>query len=660
MPKDYKKSPPDAVPERRISVIGLAIFVALSALVVRLWDLQVVHWGEYRTKSDSNRLRIQRLESPRGMILGRNGNEEVALADNRAARDLMFVPAECDRDPAEVVELMERIAGIDGEKLNAEIARALKGRQPYRQITVKKDVPRSVLAQVEEYAYALPGVFTVVRPQRRYLYGETAGQVMGYLNEISRDELEQQDAAYNMGDLMGRSGLEETYESLLHGQDGRMLVTKYATGLPQIRTDAYGRPFVEVDEFGHSIRMEEEIQEPVPGKNLHVTLDIGLQATCESLLQGEEGAIVVLNAVNGEMLAMASAPNYDPNIFVMHGAAEKRQEALHGEAKRMLHRAFREGYAPGSVFKVLLAAAALDEGVIDEHTTFYCPGKFRLTPGGRPWHCWRHSGHGNVSVVDALAFSCDVFFYNVGLALGVDGIHKWATQAGMGGKTGIDLPGEVTGLVPSQQWKEALLKPKYPNEPWEYKWYPGDTVNLSIGQGSMVATPLQNAVLMASIVNGGHRVRPHLLVRPEEAPPARIWSDATIEIIRRGLLKCVEKGPPAPTGTGKEARVEGMTVIGKTGSAQMVGLAHHDEYKTEEDIPKHLRDHAWFVAGVMDRDPPIAMCILVEHGHHGSSVAAPLAKKIIEYFYDPARRAPSPIQPEGGALAARNDGEAAR
>lgn len=618
--------------EGRINFIGLVIVLACGVLAARLWELQVVRWDEFETKSRENRLRPQRLEAPRGMIIGRNGaDENVVLADNRASRDLLFVPANCDRDPAEVCRRLESLLGIDGDALLREVEKAIKARQPHRQILIKRDVARSVLGRIEEYSFALPGVFTVVRPQRRYLYGATGGQVLGYLGEISLRQLEAMADRYTMGDWIGQAGLERVYEDLLHGRDGHMLVTQFARGAPQLRTDAYGRPYVEVDDFGHTLA-EEYVQYPESGRSLYVTLDIGLQAKAEALLEGEHGAIVVLNAATGEVLALASTPGYDPSVFVNRTQSHLRGEILGGTPNRMKHRAFQENYPPGSVFKVLMAAAALETGVITERTTYYCPGQFRLTPGGRAWRCWRRGGHGRVDVIDALAFSCDVFFYNVGLELGVDRIKEWCARVGLGEKTGIDLPGEVAGLIPSKEWKEALLGPKHPNEPWEYRWYPGDTVNLSIGQGSAAVTPLQNAVLMAAVINGGYRVRPYLNRELGPARSERLWGDETADIVRRGMLKCVEKGPPAPTGTGRQAAVPGFAVLGKTGSAQIVGL-HHQDYANEEDIPKHLRDHAWFVSGVLDRDPPIAMCILVEHGHHGSSEAAPLAAEIIRYFY---------------------------
>jgi penicillin-binding protein 2 len=563
----------------------------------------------------------------------------------------MVVPADITIEDSVLCERLAHIAGIDPQALAERIAAARKRREPHEQILVRDDVPASVSARIDEYAYALPGVFTVVRPLRRYVYGKTAGQLLGYLGEINKEELERAADEYNMGDLIGRAGVESLFEPRLHGEDGHMLVTKFAAGTPQIRTDPFGNPYIEnlVDSYGHALSLEEK-QPAVPGDSVHLTLDIGLQAYCEQLLEAEHGAVVVLNADTGEVLALASSPGYDPNVFVSPNTSRERVEILRGKPNRMLNRAYQDIYAPGSVFKVLLAAAALEEGVIDADTEFYCPGHFTVTPNGRRWHCWRRVGHGKVSVVDALAFSCDVFFYNVGLELGVDRIDEWAEKLSVGHKTGIDLPGEVSGLIPSREWKERLLKPKHPDEPWEYRWYPGDTVNLSIGQGAASTTPLQNAVLMASIVNGGYRVRPYIQRDRKPERSEKLFHDSTLALIQKGMRKCVEKGPPAPTGTGREAQLDGWDIIGKTGSAQNVSLAQHEEYETEEDIPKELRDHAWFVAGVLDRDPRLAICILVEHGHHGSSAAAPLAKHVAEYmgetwYAEPLRLAHG----EGGA-----------
>jgi len=622
-----------SIAEGRVRLLGFMIAAAFCVLVGRLWILQVARGAEFRGKSESNRLRIERLESPRGAIYARKGpTQNVVLADNRAARDLVVVPADITIKDEILCRRLADLVGVDPAKLQEQITRARKTREPFKQILVRGDIPPSVSARVDEYAYALPGVFTAVRPLRRYVYGKTAGQLMGYLGEINPKELDRAKETYNMGDLIGRAGVERRFEDRLHGEDGRMMVTKFAAGTPQIRTDPYGNPYIEnlVDSLGHNLNVEEEVLNAIPGEDLRLTLDIDLQATAERLLEGEHGAIVVLNAENGDVLAMASAPGYDPSIFVSDTGGRERADVLVGKPNRMMSRAFQEVYAPGSVFKVMLAAAALEEGVIDPATKFYCPGQFKITPNGRAWRCWRRSGHGEVNVVDALAFSCDVFFYKVGLELGVDRINEWARKLSLGQKTGIDLPGEEAGLVPSREWKLSMYKPEDPDG----RWYPGDTVNLSIGQGEASVTPLQNAVMMASIVNGGYRITPHI---DRDAPPIRsekLISDRTIELVRQGMRKCVEKGPPAPSGTGHEAYIQGIDMIGKTGSAQMVSLSQHEQYKEESDIPKELRDHAWFVAGILDHEPKLAICILVEHGHHGSSEAAPRAQEIVRTFYD--------------------------
>jgi len=617
----------------RLRLVAVVVVVSFLVLVGRLWSLQVMRGTEFSAKSDRNRLHIQRLVAPRGMIYANLGDDsEVVLADNRAARDLQFVLADCDIDPALVCRRLEELLGIDAEGLLEKINSAKDSERPYKQIDIQRDVPHGVLARVQEYSYALPGVFTVIRPQRRYLYGSTAGQLMGYLGVDP--SAYRPDSGYSISDRFGKAGLEYAYEDLLHGQDGKMLVTQYARSKPQLRTDVQGRPQVDMDDHGHSLVREEE-KSATPGRPLHLTLDIGVQARAEELLEGKEGAIVVLDAENGAVLAMASSSRYDPTVFVVEGRNEQRVEALQGKP----HRAYREVYAPGSVFKIAMAIAALEEGVIDEESTFFCNGSYRLTPGGRPWHCWRRNGHGKVDVVDALAFSCDVFFYNVGGELGIDRIHDWAGRLGMGKKTGIDLTGEEGGLNPSRPWRKEQLRRQLPGEPWNQDWFPGDTVNLSIGQGFATMTPLQCALLIAQVTNGGNTIRPHLNRLLKTPPPSLDLQPTTLEIVRRGLFKCVEKRAPAPTGTGKAARIEGMQIIGKTGTAQVSTLESRDKFTDNgEEIPYSLLHHAWFVAGVLDREPKISVCVLIEHGESASDVAAPLAKEIVEYVY--ASRAP--------------------
>lgn len=615
---------------KRLRNIAVGLMALLCVLVGRLWWLQVVNGAEYARQADENRLRPLRLKAPRGMIVDRN--DEV-LADNRAACDLVLVPKECG-DPEEAVARLASILTINSERLLKEIED--KKGEPYRQIVVKQDISKVELARVEERAYQLPGIFTIVRPQRRYMHGRTAGQVMGYMSEIGPDELKRR-PDYHMGDYIGMSGLERMYESVLRGRDGSMLINVYANSDPQMRTDAYGNPYIEMDSVGQRLDMSSHVA-PAIGGVLRTTIDIGLQMKAEQLLMErpeKAGAAVVLNADTGAVLALASVPGFDPGIFVSRGRSRERSEALSGEMKPARHRAYQEVYPPGSVFKVMLALAALEEGVIDQHTSFYCPGSFRINGKGRPWACWQKHGHGTIQVEDALAYSCDVFFYNVGLKLGVDKINEWGKKLSLGDLTGIDLPRgtEVPGLIPSREWKKEILEKLQPDRPWDHQWFPGDTVNLSIGQGSMAATPLQCAVLCAVVVNGGKRITPHLNRDLDSASSPPLLSDKTLELVRNGMFKCVDDEIP-PSGTGRNAKLEGYEIIGKTGTAQTVAKVHYEDYKSEDDIPYPLRDHAWFVAGVLNHEPRISVAVLVEHGLHGSSAAAPVARDLIKYFYE--------------------------
>ncbi|MCX5770177.1 MAG: penicillin-binding protein 2 [Candidatus Hydrogenedentes bacterium] len=613
----------------RIRFIAIGIVAAFALLALRLWQLQIANWFFYSTQAEQNRLHSERLKAPRGLIYG--PDTSVCLADNRPSCDLVIVPAECQDAPFdEICSRLGTLINIDGDALLDKIQREKE--QPYRQILVKKDVSKSELARVEEFSYSLPGVFTVVTSQRRYLYGKTAGQILGYLNEILPKE---QSDYYLGGDLIGRAGIEQMYESQMRGNDGQLVVNVYVSDRrPQLRTDAYGNAYIEIDSYGRKLEEEQEYRrEPSPGEPVFTTLDIDLQQFSETLLEGQVGAIAILNADTGTVLTLASSPGYDPSIFVTHGRNLERDAALKSKPNPMRNRCFQEVYAPGSVFKVLLATAALEEGIINEKTTFFCPGHFQLDGVSRKWNCWKHQGHGTISIVDALAFSCDVFFYNVGLRLGVDKISEWADKLGLGVKSGIDLPQEVAGLIPSREWRETQMKKIYPDNPWEWRWYPGYTVNLAIGQGEACTTPLQNALMMAAIVNGGHHVRPYVNSAIGAKLSDPLISENTIRIVQAGLRKCVDKDPPAPTGTGNAAKVPGIAVLGKTGSAQMVAIEQYEQYNTEEDIPYQLRDHAWFIAGVLDREPRLAICILIEHGLHGSSAAAPYAADIIRHFY---------------------------
>ena len=625
--------------EGRIGILMAVMMVAYALLGARLWQLQIVRGTEYSEQSLNNRLAFEWLHAPRGIIFGYSSknpeSDKVVLADTRPTCDLVFVPADCS-DPEAVAKKLEELVNIDSDALLARVT--AEEDEPYKQIIVKRNISKTALMRVEEYSYYLPGVSTIVRSQRRYTYGKTGGQLLGYMNEVTKDELDTQlfETIYKMGDYRGRMGLEREYEEKLRGQDGQTYFSRYASGSVHVQTDAWGNPLIR-DSLGHVLKEEMGYQKaPVAGQALQITLDIDLQAKAESLLMatdGGKGAIVVLDADTGAVLALASTPTYDPNIFVTP-SRERNEVLTDKENNPMLHRAYEAHYSPGSTFKILLAMAAMEEGVITENTTFTCVGSFGLPGVRRRWRCHKRGGHGAVNLERAIAESCDVYFYNVGRGLEIDNIKKWCSTFSLGELTGIDLPREITGLIPSREWKKEKMQAVYPDNPWEWDWYDGETLNVSIGQGTVTTTPLQNAVLMAAVVNGGRRVRPYLneALGPQVTEP--LVSERTAQAVLNGMRRCVARDKIYPLGTGRQAKIEGMDVIGKTGTIQVVGRDQVSEYKTELDIPYKLRDHAAFIAGVMDREPRIAVSIYVEHGLHGSTMCAPMARELIEFFYD--------------------------
>ena len=689
----------------RVTHFALVIVAASCVIVSQLWRLQVVEGHYYQSKARDERIHYQRLNAPRGMIYG--NDETVVLADNRPSCDLVMVRAGSE-SPEVVCKRLEELVHIDSAALIAEVARYES--QPFKQILVKKDVSKADLLRVEEHSFDLPGVFPVVHPQRRYLHGQTAGQILGYLNEVGLEELARysvvirnvvkegdsysagevlgrqlciantaNEAAkiacagnvkewsedgttstyfsedmkyclevtarqwlpeYRMGDLIGRRGIESQYEPLMRGQDGQMQVSVYNSDRrPQLRTDAYGVPYVATDKYGRTLDEETEYRkEPLPGDAIFLTLDMDLQAMAEHLLEGEQGAIVVLQAETGAVLAMASSPGFDPNVFVTPDPNGMRTDILTSKPSRLMNRCIEEAFPPGSVFKILVAMAGLETGAIDENTSFFCGGRY--VGQGFSKRC--HTSHGSVSLKGAIARSCDVYFYNVGNRIGVERLHDWAQKFQFGRTTGIDLPSEISGVVPNKAWKDEFFKDRLPPE--DRKWFPPETLDFAIGQGFLNTTPLQCAILVASVVNGGRVVRPYLnqAIKPMVSEP--VVSERTVAAVRGGTIECVA----AVNGTGRRARVDGLVMLGKTGTAQVVSQKWNAGL-TDEQIPYQRRDHAWFVCGVMDPDLPVAMCVLVEHGLHGSTGAAPLAKELVEFIYSDKLAGDLVAQAEGKA-----------
>jgi len=612
----------------RVIAVTMALFMIL---VLRLVHLQVIEGVYYRARSEDNQFRPERLIAPRGLIVDRNGK---ILVDNRPAFALCAVPAEMG-DVEQTLARLASLIPVDTNRVE-NLVRAPK-RNPYERVVIERDADFHQVTIVEENSVLLPGIITSVRPKRRYVMGEYAGNLLGYIGEVNEAEI-LRSAELQPGDLIGRGGVEQIYDDQLRGKSGGLLIEVFAKGRPQMETDMFGRAVARIDSLGRPLRTER--YDAVPGHNVVLTIDSALQCVAEDALGDLVGSVVVMDARNGAVLALASKPSYDPGTFVS-GDPEAVRKVLAGENHPMLNRGFQSTYAPASTFKTVVAVAGLESGEITAGWRAVCGGSYRIGES-RPFRCWKRDGHGSLDLVDALTYSCDVFFYILGYQLGIDRIAHYARLFGLGSVTGLDLPGDKPGVVPSRAWKRARFANT--NDPGRGRWYPGETLNVAIGQGWLLTTPLQMARVAAVFVNGGYLVTPHIadrlidaggetvdVLRPE-VPSKPIVSMNAVETVRKGMLRAVEK-TEFPTGTGHLAKVDGLAIIGKTGTGQVVSGYDQSDDPLQMDIPYENRDNAWFIGGVLDESFPIAFAVLVEHGGHGGDRAAPIARELVEAFY---------------------------
>ncbi|MBW1780639.1 MAG: penicillin-binding protein 2 [Deltaproteobacteria bacterium] len=582
---------------KQVKVAMLFVLVVFGALILRLWFLQIVNGPAYRAKSEHNRIRLQDILPFRGMILDRNGE---VLVDNRPSYDLYVIPEEV-QNRCNLLTKLDKLSHLDQELAGRMLDKAARG-YPFKPVCLKRDMSRDELARIESHRFDLPGVMIKVRPQRHYLYDGLASHVLGYVGEISEGQLMSGQFRDNKsGDLIGKRGVERKWQGLLNG----------VRGGEQVEVDAAGRRIEVVSR-----------RVPVSGANIRLTIDRNLQGLAEQALQEKQGAIVAIDPSNGEVLALASSPSYNPNQFIKGFDEKTWQHIVTSKDFPLQNRAIAGQYPPG-------ALAGLEEGVITPEEEIFCNGTFTL--GNQTYRCWNKYGHGKVNLHRALVESCDVYFYTVGRRLGVDKIAQYARRLGLGKKTGLDLGNEKSGLIPTSKWK---LKR------WGVPWQGGETVSTSIGQSFVLTTPVQLANLISAVFNGGHIYRPQVTkwVRkpggenlfeftPQSAGEANIKPEH-LDLIKRALIGVVNQ----PRGTGKKARLKDITVAGKTGTAQVVALKKEDSSKRESDIPLKFRDHAWFVAVAPAETPEIAVAVLIEHGGHGGSAAAPIARELIRTY----------------------------
>jgi len=598
---------------KRLNWALVAVTVAFFILLLKLWDLQVMKGDIFRKFSEQNRLRLEKIPAFRGMILDRNGR---LLVDNHPSFSA-YVARENLKDKDRTLKLLAKFINMEVEEIEKKLEK-YKDIPLFEPVLIKKNLSRDEVVLLESYRLELPGIMVQVRPKRSYLYGSLASHLLGYLGEIGPKELEKRrEDGYKLGDFIGKSGVERAWESFLKGKDGGRLV----------QVDATGR-MVNLS-FDEEVKFPKEIP-PTPGMNVILSLDLELQEEAEKALADKVGAIVAMDPKNGRILAMVSHPNFNPNIISNGIQADEWKSLLEDPFHPLENRVIRGQYNPGSTFKIITAIAALEKGIIDAKTKFYCNGKYTFK--GKSFYCWKKSGHGSVDLYQALVQSCNVYFYQLGIMVGIDNLAHYAYLFGLGKLTGIPLEGEKAGIIPSTRWKKSR---------YGIPWYAGETISTSIGQGYILVTPLQMAQFISALVNGGMIFQPQLVLRVED-PYGKIVkeyrpkmlrkisiSQENLEIIKKALIGVVND----PKGTGKKAKIEGITVGGKTGTVQVAKIKDHYSNSMDLELPYELRDHAWFVGFAPAEDPQIVLVVFVEHGGSGGTVAAPIAGQILKKYF---------------------------
>jgi penicillin-binding protein 2 len=596
-----RSAEPEALLARRTRLLYWGVALVLALYVGRLWYLQVVFGEKYRQVSQTNSVKTRSLDAPRGLIRDRHGR---VLVGNRLAHDLVL-DREMRPDLDAVATWVAAVTGGDPEDLR----RSLRGRErepAHQPVGLASDLSFSQVAWIEARAEDQPALSIRTQVLRQYPHREVAAHVLGYVGQVDREELERPEvkAIHRAGDLVGKTGVEARFDRLLTGRRGARRVV--------------------VDNLGREILSTVE-EEPLGGSDVHLTIDLDLQRAAETALAGQRGACVFLDPRDGSVLVLASAPAFEPEAFA-GGISKLRWRQYRDDPQAPLRfRAIGEVYPPGSVWKPLMTAAALATGARRPEDTFTCLGQANVYGLRR---CWKKGGHGVVDMRQALVHSCNVYYYLCGKDLGLRPIESLAGEIGFGQVTGIDLPGEKGGVLPGDAWKRRTFK-----EPW----YPGDTINVAIGQGFLAVTPLQVAQMAAAIATGGDVHRPHVFSHATDPGTGQVTERAQSQLERHAGLtpeatRFLRDAMTATVdvGTGRRARVTGLQVAGKTGTAQPASGDPPEDVPADE-LPDRYRTHAWFMGFAPSDDPRLAFAVVVEHaGEHGGTVAAPVAQAVLE------------------------------
>lgn len=582
---------------RRVIFLMLFNLLAFAMIVARLYFLQVYEADKYKVMSDENRISTRFLVPPRGVIYDRKG---VIIAKNDQNFQALLV-AEQTSDIHKTLYAFKQIIPLSEDE-EKRILKDIENRRRFIPIKLKSNLSWEEVAKIELHAPDLPGVEINEGLSRVYPYSDLYAHVLGYVGPISEADKKDNPLAMVPGFKIGKAGLERYLDYKLQGKGGTV----------KLEVNAYGR-----------IMKEIERNSGVQGDSVQITIDSELQRFTYEAFGEESGAAVVLDVRTGEILALVSKPSFDPNLFT-NGISYKHWNALlNNERTPLINKAVSGQYSPGSTFKVVVALAALEAGVIDVGTRFFCSGGMDI--GNIRFHCWRHAGHGSLNVVDALKYSCDIFFYETAMRVGIDKIREMALRLGMGEPIHIGLDNEKGGIIPSKAWKKAR---------YGTNWTQGDAANSGIGQGYVLVTPLQLATMLARVVNGGYAVQP-TFIKPTEEDLQKIKrldiSTRNIELVKQGMFEVVN-GAGGTAGRAK-FNIDGAQMGGKTGTTQVRRISMKERLSgiiRDEQLPWKLRNHAWFMGFTPVDNPKYAVAVIVEHGSSGSGVAAPIASQILQ------------------------------
>jgi penicillin-binding protein 2 len=578
------------IPQGRLALFSYVSVVFIVLLLVGFWKLQVVQSGHFSDLAERNQIRYIPIIAPRGALLDREGR---VLVDSYPSFSILLL-----RDDAKALEKslpqIEDGLGISKTDLEQQLD-AAKYEPKFQPVVIKPGASEADIAFVESHRADIPVLELMMVQRRRYQHGQMLANTIGYVGEVSAQQLENSDGHYRPGDIVGKAGLERQYNDQLEGTDGMRRVI--------------------VNSVGKAVRTLDDV-EAIPGKPIQLTIDYDLQAVAEDHMADKSGAVVAIDGRTGEVLAMVSRPTFDPNDFAVRIPAPEWAKLNSDPDTPLLNRAIQAQLAPGSVFKIVMATAMLESKVIPANFQAYCPGHAEFY--GRVFHCWRPQGHGSVDVHKAIVDSCDVFFYTIGKMLGIERIHDYAVGLGLGRPTGIDLPSEQGGLIPSEEWVQRV---------YHHKWYAGETISVAIGQGSVTVTPIQLVRMIAAVASGGTLVEPHLLknlsaIKADHFP----ISDDTVEQVTQGMYGVINEGG----GTGYSLRLQNIEFSGKSGTAQLMS------YEAGAKMGKKGKNtNGWFVGYAPRRNPEIVVAAVVQDTDlHGGTTAGPVVRDLVKAYYD--------------------------